>query len=127
MLLALALAGSLALAGCANNGSETGMAAPGPSSAGPTTSASSPASASASASASGSAETITGTVVAGVEPGCLLLQDAKGSHLLVFDDKAMRAQAPEGSKITVTGTAKPGMMTTCQQGIPFIVTSVKAG
>jgi len=65
--------------------------------------------------------------VAGVEPNCLLVQDAKGSHLLVFDDKALRAETPVGAKVTLTGTSKPNMMSTCQQGVPFIVTSVKAG
>jgi surface antigen len=120
---------ALALAGCAGNG--TGTAAPGPSdvidlpsvsaSAEPTTEPSG-----AKPTASG-AETISGTVIAGVEPNCLVLQDAKGSHLLVFDDKALRAEAPVGAKVTLTGTSKPAMMSTCQQGVPFIVTSVKAG
>ena len=70
------------------------------------------------------AETITGTVEAGVEPNCLLLQDTKGSHLLVFDDASMRADATVGKKVTLTGRSAPSQMSTCQQGIPFIVTSV---
>lgn len=73
------------------------------------------------------AETITGTVEAGVEPGCLLLRDSKGSHLLFFDDAAMRTDAAVGKKVTLTGRSAPTMMSTCQQGIPFIVTSVSAG
>lgn len=119
----------LALAGCANNGAETGTAAPGPSDVVDLPTVSAPASVEPSGAkpTAAGAETISGTVMAGVEPNCLLVQDAKGSHLLVFDDKALRAETPVGAKVTLTGTSKPNMMSTCQQGIPFIVTSVKAG
>jgi hypothetical protein len=72
-------------------------------------------------------ETISGTVSAGVEPHCLILQDAKGSHMLVFDDPALKTSAPAGSKVTLVGHSEPTMMTTCQQGVPFIVTSVTKG
>ncbi len=68
---------------------------------------------------------ISGTVAAGVEPDCLLLTGRDGEHLLVFDDESMRAKAEVGTRITVTGRAEPAMMSTCQQGIPFIVTSVR--
>jgi hypothetical protein len=71
------------------------------------------------------AQTITGTVSAGVEPDCLLLAGDGTQHLLVFDDPAMRTAAEVGAKVTVTGRAEPGMMSTCQQGVPFIVTSVQ--
>jgi hypothetical protein len=67
---------------------------------------------------------VTGTVEAGVEPNCRLIQDGSGSHLLVFRDAALRADAPVGKKVTVTGHAEPKMMSTCQQGIPFIVASI---
>ena len=73
------------------------------------------------------AQTLSGTVTAGVEPDCLLLTAQGGTHLLVFDDPALRAQAEAGTRITVTGRAEPAMMTTCQQGTPFIVTAVRAG
>lgn len=73
---------------------------------------------------SGGSETITGTVTAGVEPNCLLVQDATGSHLLVFHDPAMRSAAKVGAEVTLVGESKPGMMSTCQQGVPFIVSSV---
>ncbi|XVU26932.1 hypothetical protein ACQPZJ_07775 [Actinoplanes sp. CA-054009] len=72
------------------------------------------------------AKTITGTVTAGVEPNCLLLSDSSGSYLLIFDDAAMRADATVGRKVTASGQTKEGMMSTCQQGIPFLVTSIRA-
>jgi hypothetical protein len=71
------------------------------------------------------AEAITGTVTAGVEPDCLLLAGERDAHLLVFEDESLRAQAKVGARLTVTGRAEPDMMTTCQQGIPFIVTAVR--
>ena len=73
------------------------------------------------------ARTISGTVTAGVEPGCLLITDGTGSHLLVFDDPAMRAEASVGAKVKVNGRSEPGMMSTCQQGVPFVVVSVAKG
>ncbi|GIF00233.1 hypothetical protein Ari01nite_76970 [Paractinoplanes rishiriensis] len=120
----------LALTGCANNASDSGAGAPAPT-ASDLPSASAPAlepsTEPSGGPTAGGAETITGTVTAGVEPNCLLLvQDAKGSHLLVFDDPALKASAPVGARVTVTGRSEPGMMSTCQQGTPFIVTSVKA-
>jgi hypothetical protein len=120
---ATALMLTLAIAGCANNATQPGAAgsAPSPSasdvidlpSAGPSTAA--------------GAETISGTVTAGVEPGCLLLQDDKGSHLLVFHEASLRSSAAVGAKVTLTGRSEPTQMSTCQQGVPFIVASVKAG
>lgn len=71
------------------------------------------------------AQTLTGTVVAGVEPGCLLLEGDGDPHLLIFDDESLRAAAEVGAEVTVVGRAESGMMTTCQQGTPFVVTSVR--
>jgi hypothetical protein len=127
--VAAALALMLCLAGCANQDSPIDSAAPGPASAAPSSSAapslpSSAPTAEPSAPTATGAQTITGTVEAGVEPNCLLLHDGKGSHLLVFDDAAMRADVTVGKKVTLTGRSEPTMMSTCQQGIPFIVTSV---
>jgi hypothetical protein len=72
-------------------------------------------------------QTISGVVSAGVEPHCLVLQDNTGSHLLFFDTAALKASAPAGSQVTLVGHAAPRQMTTCQQGVPFIVTSVSKG
>jgi len=66
-------------------------------------------------------QTVTGTVTAGVEPGCLLLD----KYLLIFTDPALKAQATSGARVTVTGAAEPGLMTTCQQGTPFRVTAIR--
>jgi hypothetical protein len=72
-----------------------------------------------------SSQVISGTVTAGVEPHCLVLRDAAGSHSLYFHDESLRPLAPAGAKVTLVGHPEPGMMTTCQQGEPFIVTGVR--
>ncbi|MCX4474350.1 hypothetical protein OOK41_29260 [Micromonospora sp. NBC_01655] len=64
------------------------------------------------------AATLTGTVEAGVEPGCRLLD----GHQLVGGPADVLTP---GTKVTVTGQAKPDMITTCQQGIPFVVESAR--
>ncbi len=64
--------------------------------------------------------TLTGTVTAGVEHGCLLL----GEFLLVGGDRTM-IQA--GAYVTVTGRVVPDLITTCQQGTPFVVASARSG
>lgn len=62
--------------------------------------------------------TLTGTVTAGVEPGCLLLD---GYLLVGGDPGVIRA----GARITVTGRVVADLMTTCQQGTPFVVRSAE--
>jgi hypothetical protein len=62
--------------------------------------------------------TLTGTVTAGVEPHCLLLD----GYLLVGGDRAViRA----GARLTVTGRVAPDLVTTCQQGTPLVVTTAR--
>ena len=61
-----------------------------------------------------------GTVVAGVEQGCLLLRTPDGEHLLVGGDRALMVP---GAQLEVRGRAVPDLLTTCQQGIPFEVSS----
>lgn len=62
----------------------------------------------------GGPTTLSGTVRAGVEPGCLLLDD----YLLVGGPReVIRA----GARVTVTGQVRADLMTTCQQGTPFMV------
>jgi hypothetical protein len=66
--------------------------------------------------------TVSGTVVEGVEPGCLLL-DAGGekTYLLVGGD---RAELQAGAKVTVSGRVDRGLLSTCQQGEPLVVASI---
>ncbi|MEV4642996.1 hypothetical protein AB0J80_37220 [Actinoplanes sp. NPDC049548] len=120
-LLATAMV-ALSVAGCANGtSSEVGAAAP----SAPAASASSAVPTeepSAQQPTAGGSRTITGTVTAGVEANCLLVDD----HLLIFDDEKLKATAKAGAEVTVTGRTEPGMMTTCMQGTPFIVTAIRA-
>ncbi|NYT94203.1 hypothetical protein [Salinispora sp. H7-4] len=60
------------------------------------------------------AATLTGTVQAGVEPGCLLLD----GYLLVGGPRAVLTP---GASVLVTGKIQPDVVTICQQGIPFLV------
>ncbi len=60
------------------------------------------------------AATLTGTVQAGVEPGCLLLD----GYLLVGGPRAVLTP---GASVLVTGKIQPDLVTICQQGIPFLV------
>ncbi|MDI6098275.1 hypothetical protein QLQ12_06625 [Actinoplanes sp. NEAU-A12] len=112
-------------AGCANN-TPTPVGAGGtPESA--TVSATASASAAApapKASAAAGETTLTGTVTAGVEPNCILLKDGAGDHLLIVQDEKLRSSLQVGAQVTVVGKAEPGMMTTCMQGEPFVVSSV---
>ncbi|MGC4809311.1 hypothetical protein ACLQ29_02110 [Micromonospora sp. DT228] len=62
------------------------------------------------------ATTITGVVQSGVEPNCVLL----GDYLLLGGPRDVLTP---GARVEVTGRAEPGMMTTCQQGTPFVVSN----
>jgi len=120
--ISLPLLVALALAGCAN-GDSAGAPAPAPSA--PPASSAPPAPTEESAPvkpSAGATTTLTGTIAAGVEPNCLLLDE----HLLIINDPAQRAAAKAGASVTVTGRVEQGMMTTCQQGTPFIVTTLRA-
>ncbi|UQU63569.1 hypothetical protein COUCH_31910 [Couchioplanes caeruleus] len=118
LLAATALA--LSVAGCANGGGGPAepVGAPAPqapaSSAVPTEETSTP--------VDTSTRTISGTISAGVEPGCLMLDD----NLLIIRDEKLRPAAKDGASVTVTGRSQPGTMTTCMQGTPFVVTSIRA-
>jgi hypothetical protein len=58
--------------------------------------------------------TLTGVVTSGVEPGCILLN---GYLLLGGPRETLRA----GAKVRVTGRIQVGLLSTCQQGTPFVV------
>ncbi|MGC5052632.1 hypothetical protein ACLQ2S_14385 [Micromonospora sp. DT48] len=62
--------------------------------------------------------TLTGRVESGVEPGCLLLD----GYLLLGGPRDVLTS---GASVTVTGRPDPTMMSTCQQGTPFVVSSAK--
>jgi hypothetical protein len=70
-------------------------------------------------------QTLTGTITAGVESGCLLLNGLAGPHLLIINDPAAKAVAQVGASVTVVGKSDPRVMTTCQQGVPFVVSQVR--
>jgi|GEM_PF-871260 len=121
-------------AGCASNATDTGAApAPTPSASAsdvvdlplPTAKTSGPVGEPPSGRPTAGGQIITGTVTAGVEPNCLRLTDSTGSHLLIFDDPAMRTDAAVGNKVKISGRSSPGLMSTCQQGVPFVVVSVE--
>ena len=114
----------LALAGCANGGSADSAGAPAelPSSAPVATSAVPTRESGTAEPPAGGTKTLTGTITAGVEPNCLLLED----HLLIINDPQQQSAAKVGATVTVTGRVERGMMTTCQQGTPFIVTTLRA-
>jgi hypothetical protein len=73
---------------------------------------------------SGGPVTVVGTVAEGVEPGCLLLEDGSGgSFLLVGGD---RAELRPGRRVAVSGRVDRSLLSTCQQGEPLVVASIRA-
>jgi hypothetical protein len=119
LLLAVAL-----LAACADQDAGDGGAASGGS--GPTTTpGTSPSQPPTTEPGSGGKRevTATGTVRAGVEPGCMLLKTDQGQvYLLVGGD---RGQLREGNRVQVSGQLAPDLLSTCQEGQPLLVRSVK--
>jgi hypothetical protein len=69
---------------------------------------------------SAKAVTIDGVVEAGVEPGCTVLTAGNTTYLILGG-----GDLPMGVPVRVEGTLEPGVLTTCQQGTPLRVTSVK--
>ncbi|MEE6256984.1 hypothetical protein [Plantactinospora sonchi] len=68
----------------------------------------------------GSAITLTGVVREGVEHGCYLLDN----YLLVGGPREV---ITAGGRVTVTGRVQADLMTTCQQGVPFMVETATRG
>jgi len=64
--------------------------------------------------------TLTGTVTAGVEPNCMLLDN----YLLVGGPRDVLTA---GAKVMVTGRVQRDLLTTCQQGTPFLVETARRG
>lgn len=71
--------------------------------------------------------TVTGRVVEGVEPGCLLLHSGASEYLLVLSRHVDRSALAPGAEVTVRGRLEPNLLSTCQQGTPFIVSEVRPG
>ena len=68
--------------------------------------------------------TVVGTVAAGVEPGCLLLQAERGGSFLLVGGE--RADLRPGRRVAVTGRVDRSLLSTCQQGEPLVVASIAA-
>jgi hypothetical protein len=66
------------------------------------------------------AVTIDGVIEAGVEPGCKVLTAGNTKFLILGGD-----DVPLGVPVRVEGTLQPGVLSTCQQGTPLRVTTVK--
>jgi hypothetical protein len=66
------------------------------------------------------AVTIDGVIEAGVEPNCKVLTAGNTKYLILGGD-----DVPMGVPVRVEGTLQPGVLSTCQQGTPLRVTSVK--
>jgi hypothetical protein len=69
--------------------------------------------------------TLTGVVIEGVEPNCLLLESPGGQYLLVAQAGVDRSLIRAGARITVRGRVAEGLMSTCQQGTPFLVSDAR--
>ncbi|MFC4020573.1 hypothetical protein ACFOW4_21890 [Micromonospora sp. GCM10011542] len=61
---------------------------------------------------------LSGTIGAGVEPNCLLLN----GYLLIGGPRDVLTA---GARVTVTGRVEPALLTTCQQGTPFVVETAR--
>ncbi len=66
------------------------------------------------------AVTIDGVIEAGVEPGCKVLTAGNTKFLILGG-----GDVPLGVPVRVEGTLQPGVLSTCQQGTPLRVTTVK--
>ena len=58
-----------------------------------------------------------GTVSPGVEAGCHLLTAGGTTYQLIWND----GRIVDGQRVEVFGAVRPDVMTTCQQGVPFMV------
>ena len=63
---------------------------------------------------------LVGTVSPGVEGGCHLLSSDGTTYQLVGGGGAV----VDGQEIEVLGTVRADLLTTCQQGVPFLVERV---
>jgi hypothetical protein len=74
---------------------------------------------------SGELVRVSGTVVSGEEPGCLLLDTGFTTYVLLGGDQAALALAEEDEEpITVTGQAHTPTPTACTEGVPLKIEKV---
>ena len=66
--------------------------------------------------------TVVGVVEEGVEHGCRILRSGEAMWQLVGSTDPL---IQIGARISVTGRPNPGLVTTCQQGTPLQVISVR--
>jgi hypothetical protein len=71
--------------------------------------------------------TVRGQVVEGVEAGCKVLQSPDQNYLLIVQNGGDAGALRAGATVEVTGKIQPKIVTTCMQGTPLLVTSVKPG
>ena len=112
-LLAGCLLAGLLVAACAEPGDGDGGAGQGATTTAPT-----------EPTRTGGPVTVVGTVAAGVEPGCLLLEAERGGSFLLVGGE--RAELRPGRRVAVTGRVDRSLLSTCQQGEPLVVASIKA-
>lgn len=67
-------------------------------------------------------QTISGQVQAGVERGCLILQDPSGTYQLLGGDPTV---VYPGANVVLTGHVVTGVMSYCMQGKPFQITQAR--
>lgn len=106
IVVTLAAATAVSLAACAENGPPSSPGSPPPS----------------SEDQSGEL-TVRGTVKAGIEAGCLVLESEGEQYLLIDGDPPPRP----GSVVEVTGRVDRDVISICQQGIPLRVSRIQPG
>jgi hypothetical protein len=67
-------------------------------------------------------QTISGQVQAGVERGCLILQDPTGTYQLLGGDPTV---VYPGANVVLAGHVVTGVMSYCMQGKPFQITQAR--